>query len=220
MPGEARSEGAGCGDAIGNTRTGDAEPVEQGGGGDAGSAGVEGGGVEGADVGEVSGEGEDGSRGGAGGRPAAANVLKGVEVAGGGAEALQIDVEGLGGDEVGAAGVDEAEAGGTAALLTVPWMLAERASLPRRPASLPKRRRLDSPRGASRHSPWRLSGTWPRGGGAAERAFELNGAGVGDVGVGAGGMGLEAKVPLLRVGQPECEFGVGEGERGLFLARA
>jgi hypothetical protein len=59
-------------------------------------------------------------------------------------------------------------------------------------------------------------GNFAERGCAAKRAFKLNGAGVGDVRVGAGGVTLQAKPPLLRVREPESEVGVGEGE-GSFL---
>ena len=54
--------------------------------------------------------------------------------------------------------------------------------------------------------------------GAAEGSFEEDGAGVGDEGVGAGGAGFDAEMPLLRVGEPEGELGVGDGDGRFFGA--
>jgi hypothetical protein len=54
--------------------------------------------------------------------------------------------------------------------------------------------------------------------GAAEGAFELEGAGVGGAGVGAGGNAGEAEMPLAGGRKPEREVGFGEGEGELLLA--
>jgi len=54
-------------------------------------------------------------------------------------------------------------------------------------------------------------------GGAAEGAFDLDCSSVGDVGVGASGAALKTEVPLLRVGKPEGEVGVGQGDGSLFV---
>ncbi len=106
--------------SAGDAGAGDAEPVEHSGGGKARGANLDGGGFGIADVGDGSGDGEGGRVGGAGGRPTAVDVLKAVEVAGCSAEALEIDVERLGGNEVGAACSDELEWVWMALLLTVP----------------------------------------------------------------------------------------------------
>ena len=93
-----------------------------------------------------------------------------------------------------------------------------KASSPRRLASWPRRTRLASPSGALRQRPVRSMGISGEGAGAADGAFELDGAGVGGAGVGAGGMAGEAEVPLAGGGKPEGEVGLGEGEGELLLA--
>ena len=50
------------------------------------------------------------------------------------------------------------------------------------------------------------------GGRGAESGLELDDAGVGDRGVGAGGTSLEAEVPLVGIGEPERELRVDERE--------
>jgi len=90
---------------------GNVQPIEKGHSGKTRSADLEIGGLRVADVGDRAGEGEDGCIGGASRWPTAANIFEGVEVAGGCAEALQINIHRLRGNEVGAAGTGEAKAG-------------------------------------------------------------------------------------------------------------
>jgi len=196
------------------------QPVEEGRGGEAGGADFDGGGVGVADVGEGAGDGEGGGIGGAGGRPAAADVLKAVEVAGGGAEALEIDVEGLGGDEVGAAGAGELEAGLDGAVADGPLRVGREDHIAAEAGVATEDDETGLTEGDVAPFAAKVDGDLAEGSCAAEGAFELNGAGVGDVVVGAGGAGLDAEVPLLGVGKPEGEVGIGKGEGGSFPGRA
>ena len=145
------------------------------------------------------------------------DVLESVEVAGGGAEALEVDVEGLVGDEVGAAGAGELEAGLEGAVadgaLRVGGKghLAAEAGIATEEDKACLAERDVAPFAAE------ADGDFSERGCGAEGALELNGAGVGDVGVGADGTGLEAEMPLLGLGEPEGEVGVGEGEGSFFL---
>jgi hypothetical protein len=109
--GEGSGEGAGGCDVGWDAGAGYVQPVEEGCSGKAGSADFDGGGVGVADVRDGARDGEGWGIGGASGRPAAVDVLKAVKVRGGCAEALEIDIERLGGDEVGAAGSSELKAG-------------------------------------------------------------------------------------------------------------
>ena len=215
--GEGSGEGAGGGDVGGDAGAGDVQPVEEGGGGEAGGADFDGGGVGVADVGDGAGDGEGGGIGGAGGRPAAVDVLKAVEVAGGGAEALEVDVEGLGGDEVGAAGTGELKAGLDGAVADGSLGVGGEDHVAAEAGVAAEEDEAGLAEGDVAPLAAEADGDLAEGGGAAEGAFELNGAGVGDVGVGAGGAGLDAEVPLLGVGEPEGEVGVGEGEGSLFV---
>ena len=145
------------------------------------------------------------------------DVLKAVEGVGGGAEALEVDVERLGGDEVGAAGAGEAEAGLDGAVADGSLRVGGEDHVAAEAGVATEK---DEAGLAERDiAPFavKVDGNLAEGGGAAEGAFELNGAGVGDVGVGAGGVGLNAEMPLLGVGEPEGEVGVSEGEGGFFL---
>src|SRR5579862_754618 len=91
--GERAGERAGGGYVRRDARAGDAEPVEDGGGGKTRSADLDGSRFGIANIGNGSRYGESRRVGGACGRPAAVDVLKAVEVACGGAKALEIDVE-------------------------------------------------------------------------------------------------------------------------------
>jgi hypothetical protein len=104
MIGECAGDGASGGDVRRDAGAGDVEPFEEGCGGEAGGADLNCGGVGIAYVWNGSRDGESGGIGRSGGRPTAVDVLEAVEVAGGGAEALEVDIEGLSGDEVGASG--------------------------------------------------------------------------------------------------------------------
>jgi hypothetical protein len=85
------------------------KPVEESGCGKARGSDLKVCGARNSDVGEATGESDDRGVGGAGRWPAAAKVFEAMEVAGSRAEALEVNVEGLGGDKVSSAGAGEAE---------------------------------------------------------------------------------------------------------------
>ena len=99
---------------------------------------------------------------------------------------------------------------------TVPWAWAVRVMSPRRPVvvsaeetSWLRPERDVAPLGVE------IDGDFGECRGAAGVPSRKIGAGVGDEGVGAVGAGFDAEVlHLLRVGEPEGELGVGEGEGG------
>ena len=214
--GESSGEDAGGGDVCGDARAGYVQPVEESRGGEAGGADFDRGGVGVADVGDGAGDREGWGAGGAGGGPAAVDVLKAVEVRGGSAEALEVDVEGLGWHEVGSTGSGELKAGLDGAVadgsLGVGGKdhIAAKAGVTTEDDEACLTERDVAPLAAE------ADGDLAERGGAAKGALELDGAGIGDVGVGAGGPGLDAEVPLLGVGEPEGEVGLGDGEGRLF----
>ena len=217
MVGERSGECAGGGDVGGDSRAGDVQPVEEGCGGKARSADLDGGGVGIADVGDGSGDGEGWWPGGSGGRPAAVDVLKAVEVAGGGAETLEIDVERLGGNKVSAASAGELKAGLDGAVADGSLHVGRKDHVAAEAGVATKKDEAGLAERSVAPLSLEADGNLAGRGGTAERAFKLNGAGVGDVGVGARGVALNAEVPLLGFREPEGKVGVGEGEGDLFL---
>ncbi len=143
--------------------------------------------------------------------------MKTVEIAGSGAEALEIDVERLGRDEVGTAGASELEAG-------LDGAVADDSLHVGREDHVPAETGITAEDDETGLAEWDVSplavkadGNLTERGGAAKGSFELNDARVGDIGVGAGGAGLNAEMPLLGIREPEGEVGVGERERGFFV---
>ena len=145
------------------------------------------------------------------------DVIEGVEETGRGGEALEVDGEGAVGDEVGAAGVVEAEPGLEGAIADGSLGAGGEGHFAAETGVATEEDAGGFAKGSVGPLSCEVDGDLAEGGGAAERAFDLEGAGVGGVGVGAGGVGLQAKVPLLGVGEPEGEVGFGESYGGLFL---
>jgi len=145
------------------------------------------------------------------------NVLEAVEVAGGGAEALEVDVERLGGDEVCAAGSDELKVGLDGAVadgslgVGGEGHVAAEAGVPAEEDETGLAEGDVAPLAAE------VERDLAQRRGPAEGSFDLEGAGVGDIDVSACGTGLETEVPLLRVWEPESKVGVGEGDGGFFV---
>ena len=144
-------------------------------------------------------------------------IVEGMEVAGGGTEALEIDGEWLGGNEVGTAGVGEAEAGLQGAVVDGALRVGGEGHLAAEAGVATEENAAAFAEGDVAPFAAEVDGDLVERGSAAEGAFEFEGAGIGDVGVGAGGMGGEAEVPLLRVGEPEGEVSIGEGDGGFFV---
>ena len=85
-----------------------------------------------------------------------------MEVTGGGAETLEIDVEGLVGNEVCAPCVGELKAGLDGAFADDALNVDGEVEVAAEAGVTAEEERVDWPRGTLRHSPRRLSGTWPR----------------------------------------------------------
>ncbi len=218
VEGERSGEGAGSGDVGGNAGAGDAEPVEEGGGGKAGGGDLEGGCGGIADVEEVAGEGELGGNGGAGWWPGAVNVFEGVEVGGGRGETLDVGFEGLGGDEFGSAATGDLDASLDGTVADGPLGVGGEGEVAAEVGVAAEEQKTGLAEGHVSPDALQAEGDLVERAGAAKGAFEGEDAGVGGVGVSAGGMGAEAEAPLLGVGEPEGEVGVGEGDRGFFGA--
>ena len=73
-----------------------------------------------------------------------------------------------------------------------------------------------APSGAADQAAVEIDGDIGEGAGLAEGAVEADDAGIGSGGVGAGGVAFEAEMPVERLGEPEGEVGVGEGDGHLF----
>ncbi len=213
---DVASQCAGGGDVGGDAGAGNAEPVDEGSGGQAGSSDLDRGRFEVAKIGKSASEGENGRVRGAGGWPAAAEALEAVEVAGGGAKALEVDVHGLRGYEVGATGADEAKVALNQAVADGSLRVGGEVHLATEAGVAAEEEAADFAQWGVTPCAAKTDRDLFERGGATEGSFEFEEAGVGDVGVGASGMGGEAEMPLLGVGEPESEVGVGERDGGLF----
>jgi hypothetical protein len=190
MIGEGPSEGARGGDVGGDARAGDAEPVEKCRGGKTGGPDLDNGGVGVADVRESAGDREGRRVGRAGGRPAAVDVLKAVEVTGCGTKALEIDVEGLGGDEVGPAAAGKLKMGLDGAAADCSLGVRREGHITAKTGVAAKEDAGCGTKGDIAPLTSETDGDLTERSCAAERALKLEGAGVGDIGIGAGRMGL------------------------------
>ncbi len=145
------------------------------------------------------------------------DVLKAVEIAGGGAEALEIDVERLVGHKVCAAGAGKLKAGLYGAVADGSLDVSREDHVAAETGVTAQKDDAGLAEGCVAPFAMEVDGDLTGRRSAAESAFELNGASVADKGVGARGVALNTEVPLLRVGEPEGEVGIGEGDGGLFV---
>ena len=146
------------------------------------------------------------------------DVLEGVEVGGGGGEALHVGVEGIGGDKVCATASDDLDAGLDGAVADGSLSVGGEGEVASEVCVAAENEEAGLTEGDVAPNDLQAEGNLAEGCGPAEGAFEREDAGVGGVGVSSGGMGSKAKMPLPGIGEPEGEVGVGEGDGSFFVA--